>query len=85
MNQFNRLVSEQMKTMEKLLFIQAEIERCQEIEEELIALQKETELGSVQDEITRMKEELKDIQQVFESQTEEVIRSYQTIDLTTVS
>ncbi|WP_442598929.1 YgaB family protein [Neobacillus sp. D3-1R] len=85
MNQFNRLVSEQMKTMEKLLFIQAELERCQEIEEELKALQQETELESVQYEINRMKEELKQIQQVFENQTEEVIRSYQTLDLTPVS
>jgi hypothetical protein len=85
MEQFNRLVSEQMKTMEKLLFIQSELERCQEIEEELIVLQKETELVSVQYEITRMKEELKEIQQVFENQTEEVIRSYQLMDLTTVS
>lgn len=85
MEQFNRLVSEQMKTMEKLLFIQSELERCQEIEEELIVLQKETELVSVQYEINRMKEELKEIQQVFENQTEEVIRSYQLMDLTTVS
>jgi anion-transporting ArsA/GET3 family ATPase len=80
MNQFNHLVSEQMKTMEKLLYLQAELERCQEIEEELRILQQETELDSVLFEINRMKEELKDIQQIFENQTEEVIRSYQQMD-----
>jgi hypothetical protein len=80
MNEFNHLVSEQMKTMEKLLYLQAELERCQEIEEELRVLQQETELGSVLYEINRMKEELKEIQQIFEAQTEEVIRSYQQMD-----
>jgi DnaJ-domain-containing protein 1 len=85
MNQFNHLVSEQMKTMEKLLFLQAELERCQEIEEELRILQQETELDSVLFEIFRMKEELKEIQQIFENQTEEVIRSYQSMDETVYS
>jgi anion-transporting ArsA/GET3 family ATPase len=85
MNQFNHLVSEQMKTMEKLLFLQAELERCQEIEEELRVLQQETELDSVLFEINRMKEELKEIQQIFENQTEEVIRSYQSMDETVYS
>lgn len=85
MNQFNHLVSEQMKTMEKLLYLQAELERCQQIEEELRILQQETELDSVIFEIIRMKEELKEIQQIFENQTEEVIRSYQQMDETVCS
>jgi hypothetical protein len=85
MNQFNHLVSEQMKTMEKLLFLQAELERCQQIEEELRILQQETELESVLFEINRMKEDLKEIQQIFENQTEEVIRSYQSMDETVYS
>jgi hypothetical protein len=80
MNEFNHLVSEQMKTMEKLLYLQAELERCQEIEEELRVLQQETELDHVLIEINRMKEELREIQQTFETQTEEVIRSYQQQD-----
>ncbi|WP_409276219.1 YgaB family protein [Neobacillus sp. SCS-31] len=71
------MVSEQMKTMEKLLYLQAELERCQEIEAELQVLQNETELESIQNEIRGMKAELKDIQKIFEEQTEEVIRSYQ--------
>lgn len=77
MEQFNRLVSEQMQTMEKLLFLQAELERCQEVEEQLSALQEEDQLNHVQNEIVRMKQELKEIQQMFQRQTEEVIQSYQ--------
>ena len=44
MNEFNRLVTEQMKTMDRLLFLQSELERCQEVEMELRAIQQETEL-----------------------------------------
>jgi hypothetical protein len=76
MELFDRLVGEQMKTMEQLLFLQSEIERCQAIEEELIELQHEAKLQSVQEEIQQMKQQLKEIQRVFEKQTEEVIRSY---------
>ncbi|GLB59852.1 YgaB family protein [Cytobacillus sp. NCCP-133] len=82
MKNFNSLVSDQMKTMEKLLYLQSELERCQEIEEELKAIQQETELESVQYEIARMKAELKEIHHVFEEQTEEVIRSYQEVNVT---
>lgn len=71
------MVSEQMKTMEKLLYLQAELERCQELQVQLQILQNETELESIQDEIKGMKAELREIQKVFEEQTEEVIRSYQ--------
>jgi hypothetical protein len=77
MNQFNQLVSDQMKTMEKLLYLQAELERCQEIEAELNQLQQEARVESIQSEISKMKEELKEIQEIFDHQTEEVIRSYQ--------
>ncbi|WP_342429941.1 YgaB family protein [Neobacillus sp. FSL H8-0543] len=81
MNHFNRLVSEQMMTMEKLLYLQAELERCQEIEEQLQTLQNETELESVKIEINQMKKELKEIQEMFEKQTEEVIQSYHDMNL----
>lgn len=80
MNNFNRLVYEQLKTMEKLLFLQAELERCQEIEEELLLHQNESELESVQLEVVRMKKELKEIQKIFEKQTEDVIQSYQKVE-----
>jgi YgaB-like protein len=77
MNEFNLLVGEQLKTMDKLLFLQSEIERCQEVESQLNALKEQSELVSVQEEISKMKEELMEIQRLFEKQTEEVIRSYQ--------
>lgn len=77
MDHFDNLVSEQLKTMEKLLFIQSEIERCQEIEAELLQLQNETELQTIQDEIKNMKQELTNIHEIFQKQTEEVIQSYQ--------
>lgn len=82
MDHFNRLVSEQMATMEKLLFLQAELERCQHIEAELQALQNETDLESIQADIQQMKKELKEIQAMFEKQTEEVINSYREMNLT---
>ena len=81
MNHFNRLVSEQLVTMEKLLYLQGELERCQEIQEQLLALQNETELESVQFDINQMKKELKEIQEIFEKQTEEVIQSYRESNL----
>lgn len=68
-----------MQTMDKLLFLQSELERCLEIEEELNSLQNETKLESLKLEIASLKEELKNIQQLFEEQTEEVIRSYQEV------
>lgn len=83
MQEFNRLVAEQMKTMDRLLFLQAELERCEEIKSVLKELQQASQAGSIQLEILKMKEELKDIQQKFELQTEEVIRSYQEISVTT--
>lgn len=81
MDHFNRLVSEQMLTMEKLLYLQGELERCQEIEQQLQAIQNETELESVQFDINQMKKELREIQETFEKQTEEVIQSYRENDL----
>jgi uncharacterized protein YigA (DUF484 family) len=81
MNHFNRLVSEQMATMEKLLYLQAELERCQQIEEELQTLQDATDLESIQADIQLMKKELKEIQQIFEKQTEEVINTYRETNL----
>ncbi|MEH7376193.1 MULTISPECIES: YgaB family protein [Bacillaceae] len=82
MDHFNRLVSDQMVTMEKLLYLQGELERCQQIEEELQTLQDATDLESVQADIRLMKKELKEIQTIFEKQTEEVINSYREMNLT---
>ena len=82
MDQFNRLVSEQMATMEKLLYLQTELERCQQIEEELKTLQNATDLDSIQNDIQLMKKELKEIQLIFEKQTDEVINSYREMNFT---
>jgi hypothetical protein len=82
---FDQLVGEQLKTMDKLLYLQSEIERCQDIKSQLIALQDEAKVHSVQVEIEQMKIELNKIQQVFEQQTEEVIRSYENQKFETVS
>jgi hypothetical protein len=76
MSQFNKLITDQLKTMDKLLFLQSEIERCQEIEKELAELQQQSELGSIHKEIAAMKVELKEIQEVFQEQTNEVIQMY---------
>ncbi|MBU8880602.1 hypothetical protein BGM26_16730 [Bacillus sp. FJAT-29790] len=82
MKTFDLLVSEQLETMDKLLFLQGELERCEEIEAQLKSLQQETMLESVQIEIAKMKKELREIHQIFERQTEEVIRSYQDVKVT---
>lgn len=63
--------------MDKLLYLQSEIERCQELEEELLQLQEMTKVESIMREIASKKMELKEIQNMFQKQTDEVIRSYQ--------
>lgn len=88
MSRFDDLVREQLKTMDKLLFLQSEIERCQEVEKQLMELQNKTELQPLKEEIHNMKEELKDIHKMFEIQTEEVISSYRNVQeksLTSIS
>ncbi|MGP1910075.1 YgaB family protein [Metabacillus sp. JX24] len=76
MKEFDALVGRQLETMDKLLDLQGEIERCQELKEQLNNLPGEAS-GDIQAEIEIMKEELQSIQKVFQKQTEEVIRSYQ--------
>lgn len=77
MNNFNRLISAQMKTMEQLLEVQSELELSQKLEQELLEHQDVTKLEEVQSEIIRKKQALREIHAIFEQQTEEVIRSYQ--------
>ncbi|WP_147535589.1 YgaB family protein [Bacillus marasmi] len=80
MNDFNRLISAQMKTMDKLLEIQTELESSQKIEQELLKLEDATKLALVQSEIIRKKQELREIHEIFEQQTEDVIRTYQELN-----
>ncbi|MDQ0231749.1 YgaB family protein [Metabacillus malikii] len=82
---FEQLVGEQLKTMDKLLYLQSEIERCQTIKNELDELQDIAKVRSIQEEITQKKIELSHIQKMFEEQTEEVIRSYEKQKFETVS
>lgn len=82
MEKFNELVSTQMQTMEKLLYLQSELERCQEIEKQLEALKQSAELDELRLEIDRKKQDLKEIHRMFEKQTEEVIHTYQQLAVT---
>jgi DNA mismatch repair ATPase MutS len=82
MDKFNELVSTQMQTMEKLLYLQSELERCQEIEKQLDALKQSAELEDLRMEIDLKKQDLKEIHRMFEKQTEEVIHTYQELAVT---
>jgi|UniRef100_UPI00406C1C6C TolA-binding protein len=76
-DRFDMAVAEQLKTMDRLLLLQGEIERCQKLEEQMQQLKEEAEkLRKLKEDIAKMKEELADIQSIFETQTEEAIRSY---------
>ena len=77
MEEFNRLINNQLKTMDKLLLLQSEIERCQDIEKQLLVLEEESEAVTIQEEIQLKKQELKSIHDMFEKQMEEVIRYFQ--------
>ncbi|MFJ7830548.1 YgaB family protein [Peribacillus sp. NPDC097284] len=77
MEEFNRLINAQLKTMERLLYVQSEIERYQDIEKKFLANQEEDKAVTVQEEIQHRKLELKTIHETFERQTEDVIRCYQ--------
>ncbi|WP_409291583.1 YgaB family protein [Peribacillus sp. SCS-37] len=84
MKRFDYLVNEQLKTMERLLYLQTELERCQDIEQELDSLDEGAELAALREEMDLMKINLRSIQKTFENQTEEVIRSYQEAHLNTI-
>lgn len=77
MEEFNRLINTQLKTMEKLLYVQSEIERCQDIEKNFQATQEEDKADAVREEIQIRKQELKKIHEMFEKQTEDVIHYFQ--------
>lgn len=81
MKAFNELIMDQMKTMDQLLDLQTEIERCQDLEQELIELQEEAKLDSLKNEIKLMKKELDTIHKTFEEQTDNVIRQYQELKI----
>ncbi|GGI17141.1 YgaB family protein [Gottfriedia solisilvae] len=76
MQVFDELVSRQLQTMDQLIKIQEEIERCQEIENQLFELEDLSKLSSIQDEIHIMRTELKAIQNTFLLQTQQIIKSF---------
>ncbi|MGR3205717.1 YgaB family protein [Bacillus glycinifermentans] len=80
MPEFENLVQGQLEIMDKLLYLQAEIERCQEIEKELIALEKKAQLLSIREDISQKRRDLAAIQDLFQKQTEQVIQAYQKIE-----
>lgn len=77
MEEFNRLINTQLKTMEKLLYVQSEIERCQDIEKNFQATQEEDKADAVREEVRIRKQELEKIHEMFEKQTEDVIHYFQ--------
>ncbi|MCJ2148281.1 YgaB family protein [Bacillus paralicheniformis] len=80
MPEFENLVQGQMEIMDKLLYLQAEIERCQKIEKELAALEKKAQLLSIREDISQKRKDLAQIQDLFQKQTEQVIQAYQKIE-----
>ncbi|MEH6937931.1 YgaB family protein [Bacillus sp. JJ664] len=76
MQVFDELVRRQLQTMDQLIKIQEEIERCQEIENQLFELEDLSKLSSIQDEIHIMRTELKAIQNTFLLQTQQIIKSF---------
>ncbi|AAU22475.1 YgaB family protein [Bacillus sp. GM2] len=80
MPEFENLVQGQMEIMDKLLYLQAEIERCQKIEKELAALEKKAQLLSIREDISQKRKDLAQIQDLFQKQTEQVIQAYQRIE-----
>ncbi|WP_335872493.1 YgaB family protein [Bacillus sp. 2205SS5-2] len=76
MSAFNQLIEKQLKTMEKLLLLQSEIERYQLAEKELIELGKLVELEQIKRELLEMNKEINVIQAEFNRQTNDVIRTY---------
>ncbi|WP_330938091.1 YgaB family protein [Bacillus licheniformis] len=80
MPEFENLVQGQMEIMDKLLYLQAEIERCQKIEKELAALEKKAQLLLIREDISQKRKDLAQIQDLFQKQTEQVIQAYQRIE-----
>jgi AAA+ ATPase superfamily predicted ATPase len=76
MQLFDDLVTRQIETMDQLIKIQEEIERCQEIEIQLYELEDLAKLSIIREEIDIMRDELKAIQHTFQIQTQQIIKSF---------
>ena len=77
MNDFDKLVGEQLETMDELLKLQAHLEKYQQIEMSEKDTCDKKELHFIRQEIYRTELALKLLHEKFEEQTNSVIQSFQ--------
>lgn len=75
MNSFDKLVGEQLQTMDELLKLQAHLEKYQQIETSKQEEQDKKDLHFIRQEIHKTERALKLLHEKFEQQTNEVIHS----------
>ncbi|MGN5652845.1 YgaB family protein [Bacillus sp. Brlt_9] len=78
MNDFDKLVGEQLETMDELLKLQAHLEKYQQIEMSEKDTCDKKELHFIRQEIYRTEIALKLLHEKFEEQTNSVIQSFET-------
>ncbi|MCI0767664.1 YgaB family protein [Bacillus sp. TL12] len=78
MNLFDKLVGEQLQTMDELLKLQAHLEKYQQIETSEQGKCDKKDLHFIRQEIHKTEEALKLLHEKFEQQTNEVIHSFET-------
>ncbi|HDR7514445.1 YgaB family protein [Bacillus mobilis] len=78
MNDFDKLVGEQLETMDELLKLQAHLEKYQQIEMSEKDTCDKKELHFIRQEIYRTELALKLLHEKFEEQTNSVIQSFET-------
>ncbi|MRS23593.1 YgaB family protein [Bacillus sp. RIT694] len=78
MNDFDKLVGEQLETMDELLKLQAHLEKYQQIEISEKDTWDKKELHFIRQEIYRTELALKLLHEKFEEQTNSVIQSFET-------
>ncbi|PEA75766.1 stress-induced protein [Bacillus wiedmannii] len=78
MNDFDKLVGEQLETMDELLKLQAHLEKYQQIEMSEKNTCDKKELHFIRQEIYRTELALKLLHEKFEEQTNSVIQSFET-------
>jgi len=78
MNDFDKLVGEQLETMDELLKLQAHLEKYQQIEMSEKDMCDKKELHFIRQEIYRTQLALKLLHEKFEEQTNSMIQSFET-------
>ena len=82
MNSFDKLVGEQLQTMDELLKLQAHLEKYQQLEMSEQEKCDKKELYFIRQEIYKTELALKLLHEKFEQQTNEVIHSFETEKIT---